>query len=63
VEGSLVPFVAGAVLWTGYTLLWWGWLAVTDKVPVGPENTFHWPSIRDLVSPGRVPQVAVPAEK
>lgn len=54
-----MTFVAGAVFWTGYTLAWWGWLALTDRVPPGEANTFWWPSIRDLVAPGRM-NVAVP---
>lgn len=45
--------IAGiAVLWAGYTFAWWGWLALTDKVPVGKDNTVWWPSIKDLVIPG-----------
>lgn len=46
-------FVAGAVIWAGYTLAWWGWEALTDRVPPGAPDTFWWPSIRDLVAPGR----------
>lgn len=48
-----MTFVAGAVFWAGYTLAWWGWEAVMDRVPPGAPNRFWWPSIRDLVSPGR----------
>lgn len=48
-----MTFVAGAVIWSAYTLSWWGWLALTDRVPPGQPNTFWWPSVRDLVSPGR----------
>lgn len=47
-------FLGGAVLWAGYTLVWWGWEALTDHIPGGPDNTFHWPSIRDLIVPGRM---------
>lgn len=54
-----MTFIAAAVLWGGYTMMWWGWLAVTDHVPPGPPDTFHWPSIIDLVSPGRIGQ-AIP---
>lgn len=49
-----MSFVAGAVLWSAYTLAWWGWQALTDRVPPGQPNQIHWPSIRDLVSPGRL---------
>lgn len=55
-----MTFVAGAVVWAGYTLAWWGWLAVTDRVPAGQPNTLWWPSIRDLVSPGRMAQAVPP---
>lgn len=48
-----MTFIAGAIVWTGYTLAWWGWEALTDRVPVGQPDTFWWPSIRDLVVPGR----------
>ena len=49
-----MPFVAGAVLWGGYTVAFWGWMAMTDRVPQGPANTFHWPSFLDLVKPGQI---------
>lgn len=49
-----MTFVAGAVLWSAYTLAWWGWQALTDRVPPGQPDTIHWPSIRDLVAPGRI---------
>ena len=49
-----MTLIATAVLWAGYTGLWWGWLAVTDHVPDGPPDTVHWPSIRDLIIPGRI---------
>lgn len=49
-----MPFVSGAVLWAGYTVGFWGWMAMTDKVPQGPANTFHWPSFLDLVRPGKI---------
>ncbi|HEV7535160.1 MAG TPA: hypothetical protein VGP90_05960 [Acidimicrobiia bacterium] len=48
-----MTFVAGAIIWSGYTLAWWGWQALTDHVPPGDPNRIHWPSIRDLISPGR----------
>lgn len=56
-----MTFVAGAVIWAGYTLAWWGWLAVTDRVPAGQKDTFWWPSIRDLIVPGRAGS-AVPVQ-
>lgn len=56
-----MTLVAGAVIWSGYVLAWWGWLAVTDRVPPGPSGRIWWPSIRDLVVPGRAGQ-AVPAQ-
>jgi hypothetical protein len=52
-ERRLMTFVAGAIIWGAYTLAWWGWEALTDRVPPGEKDTFWWPSIRDLVSPGR----------
>lgn len=48
-----MTFIAGAIIWAGYTCAWWGWEALTDRVPVGQPDTFWWPSIRDLVVPGR----------
>lgn len=48
-----MTFVAGAVIWSAYLLGWFGWEALTDRVPPGDPDTFWWPSIRDLVSPGR----------
>lgn len=54
-----MTLVAAAVIWSGYTLGWFGWLALTDKVPPGPSDSFHWPSIKDLVSPARI-NVAIP---
>ncbi len=51
--------MAGAVIWAGYVAIWWGWEAVTDRVPAGTANTLWWPSIRDLIQPGRM-AVAVP---
>lgn len=57
-----MPLVGGALLWGGYTLMWWGWEAMTNRVPEGPDNHFHWPSIKDLVSPGRIAD-AIPAKK
>lgn len=56
-----MTFIAGAVLWAAYTAVWWGWEAVTNRVPDGPPDTFHWPSLRDLVSPGRM-AAAVPPQ-
>lgn len=56
-----MTFVAGAVIWAGYTLAWWGWEALTNRVPVGQPDTFWWPSIRDLVVPGRA-SFAVPEQ-
>lgn len=55
-----MTFVAGAVIWTGYTLLWYGWEALTDRVPPGQPDNFWWPSIRDLVVPGRIGQAVPP---
>jgi hypothetical protein len=55
-----MTFVAGAVIWAGYTLGWWGWLAVTDRVPAGQPGSFWWPSIRDLVAPGAVGRAVPP---
>lgn len=52
--GPEMPFVAGAVLWSAYTLAWFGWQALTDRVPPGEPNHIHWPSIMDLVKPGRI---------
>ena len=52
-----MPFVAGAVLWAGYTVGFWGWMAMTDRVPQGAPNTFHWPSFLDLVKPGQLTAV------
>jgi hypothetical protein len=54
-------FVAGVVIWSGFTLGWWGWLAVTNRVPAGEPGTTWWPSIKDLVSPGRT-SFAVPPQ-
>jgi hypothetical protein len=42
-----------AVLWGGYTLTWWGWLAMTNRVPKGTPGKIWWPSIQDLISPGK----------
>lgn len=42
-----------AVLWGGYTIAWWGWLAMTDRVQKGTPGKIWWPSIMDLVSPGK----------
>jgi len=55
-----MPFVAGAVLWGAYTLGWWGWLALTDHVPAGQENTIWWPSLLDLVKPGSIGKAVPP---
>jgi hypothetical protein len=55
-----VTFVAGAVIWSGYLLGWWGWCAVTDRVSPGPPDTFWWPSIRDLIVPGRAANAVPP---
>lgn len=55
-----MTFVAGAVIWSGYTLAWWGWLALTDRVPPGTTGTFWWPSIKDLVVPGNVGRAVPP---
>lgn len=49
-----MPFIGGAVLWSAYLLGWWSWQALTDRVPPGAPGHIHWPSIRDLVSPGRM---------
>lgn len=54
-----MTFVAGAVIWSGYLLGWWGWLALTDRVQPGQPESFWWPSIKDLVVPGKV-NFAVP---
>ena len=56
-----MTLIAGAVIWVGYTIVWWGWEAMTDRVPSGTPGTIWWPSIRDLVVPGRVTR-AVPAK-
>lgn len=53
-------FIGGAVLWSAYLLAWWGWEAMTDRVPAGQPNTFWWPSIRDLISPGRLAHAVPP---
>jgi hypothetical protein len=46
--------IAGiAVLWAGYTLAWWGWLGMTNQVPKGRPGEIWWPSIMDLVVPGK----------
>lgn len=55
-----MPFVAGAVIWAGYTLSWWAWLALTDRVPPGQPDTFWWPSIRDLIVPGNAIRAVPP---
>lgn len=55
-----MPFVAGAVLWGAYTLGWWGWLALTDRVPPGTPDSFWWPSILDLVRPGSIGKAVPP---
>lgn len=52
-----MPFVGGAVIWLGYTIGFWSWMAVTDRVPLGPPDTFHWPSFLDLVRPGKLTAV------
>ncbi len=62
-----MTFVAGAIVWAGYVLVWWGWEAVTDHVPPGPADTIHWPSIRDLITPGRTafavpPRISAPGQ-
>lgn len=49
-----MPLVAGAVLWAAYTGVWWGWMAMTDRVLPGPQGRIHWPSIMDLVKPGQI---------
>lgn len=49
-----MPFIAGMLLWSGYTIAYWGWMATTDRVPPGPADQFHWPSIKDLVIPGQI---------
>ncbi|MGH7483984.1 MAG: hypothetical protein ACREMY_00085 [bacterium] len=54
-----MPLVGGALLWIGYTLGWFGWMAMTDRVPPGPPDHIHWPSIKDLVSPGRIVQAEI----
>ncbi len=46
-------FLGIAVLWGGYALAWWGWCAMTDRVPQGGDGTIWWPSIQDLVIPGK----------
>lgn len=55
-----MSFIAGAVFFAGYSALWWGWLAATDHVNPGPTDTFWWPSIRDLMAPGRMAQAVPP---
>lgn len=55
-----MPFVAGLVLFSGYTLAWWGWEAMTDHVNPGAKGKIHWPSIKDLLSPGRISQAIPP---
>ncbi len=50
-------FIGMGIIWAGYVLTWWGWLAVTDKVPVGKNGTVWWPSIKDLVVPGKAGNV------
>lgn len=57
----MMPFVGGAVLWGAYTLAYWGWLAMTDRVNPGEPDTFWWPSLLDLVRPGSIGK-AVPAK-
>lgn len=55
-----MTLVAGAVFFAGYSLAWWGWLAATDRVNPGAKDTFWWPSIRDLMAPGRQAQAVPP---
>lgn len=51
-------FVTIGLLTAGYTLMYWGWDAFTDRVNVGNPGQIWWPSIKDLVIPanyGKVP--------
>ncbi|MGH7484140.1 MAG: hypothetical protein ACREMY_00875, partial [bacterium] len=47
-------FIGAVLTWVGYTGVWFGWLCLTNRVPPGAPNSIHWPSIQDLVSPGKM---------
>jgi hypothetical protein len=51
-------FLTMGMLLVGYTIAYWGWDAMTDRVNVGNPGEIWWPSIKDLVIPanyGNVP--------
>lgn len=58
-----MTFVGIAVIWGGYTLAWWGWLAMTNRVAPpagatgGDTKATWWPSISDLIVPAKASNV------